>query len=192
MNKAEIAGLFVAAMLILIALRVPLGAAMFVAGAGGYWWMVGDTVLLELSQGSAVGAVLGLRPLRHSAVSVDGAVRLGRWLFARSVSRRQQAGRALQRRRGAGRNHRLRLLRRHQRLVGRDRRDHVAGRAAGNEAAQLFGRSGDRHARRRRHAWNSGAAVDHPDRLCACCPSRASRNCSRRRSFPASSRRWAT
>ena len=51
MNKAEIAGIFVGAMLVLIALRVPLGAAMFIAGAGGYWWMVGDTVLLNYLKG---------------------------------------------------------------------------------------------------------------------------------------------
>jgi tripartite ATP-independent transporter DctM subunit len=51
MNKAEIAGIFLAAMLILIALRVPLGAAMFIAGAGGYWWMVGDTVLFNYLKG---------------------------------------------------------------------------------------------------------------------------------------------
>ena len=46
MNNAEIAGIFIAGMMVLIALRVPLGAAMFIAGAAGYWWMVGDAVLL--------------------------------------------------------------------------------------------------------------------------------------------------
>ena len=46
MNKAEIAGIFITGMMVLIALRVPLGAAMFIAGAAGYWWMVGDAVLL--------------------------------------------------------------------------------------------------------------------------------------------------
>lgn len=51
MNKAEIAGLFVGAMLVLIAIRVPLGAAMFIAGAGGYWWMVGDAALLNYLKG---------------------------------------------------------------------------------------------------------------------------------------------
>lgn len=51
MNKVEIAGLFVGAMLVLIAIRVPLGAAMFIAGAGGYWWMVGDAALLNYLKG---------------------------------------------------------------------------------------------------------------------------------------------
>ena len=51
MSKVEIAGLFVGAMLVLIAIRVPLGAAMFIAGAGGYWWMVGDAALLNYLKG---------------------------------------------------------------------------------------------------------------------------------------------
>jgi tripartite ATP-independent transporter DctM subunit len=51
MNNAEIAGIFVAGMMVLIALRVPLGAAMFIAGAAGYWWMVGDAVLLNYLKG---------------------------------------------------------------------------------------------------------------------------------------------
>jgi tripartite ATP-independent transporter DctM subunit len=51
MNKIEIAGLIIGVMLVLIAMRVPLGAAMFVAGAGGYWWLVGDTALLNYLKG---------------------------------------------------------------------------------------------------------------------------------------------
>jgi C4-dicarboxylate transporter, DctM subunit len=51
MNKVEVAGIIVGAMLILIALRVPLGAAMFIAGAGGYWWLVGDLALLNYLKG---------------------------------------------------------------------------------------------------------------------------------------------
>ncbi len=51
MTKVEIAGLTVGAMLVLIALRVPLGAAMFIAGAAGYWWMVGDAALLNYLKG---------------------------------------------------------------------------------------------------------------------------------------------
>jgi len=51
MNNAEIAGALIAGMMVLIALRVPLGAAMFIAGAAGYWWMVGDVVLLNYLKG---------------------------------------------------------------------------------------------------------------------------------------------
>ena len=51
MTKVEIIGITVGAMLVLIALRVPIGAAMFVAGAAGYWWMVGDAALLHYLKG---------------------------------------------------------------------------------------------------------------------------------------------
>ena len=51
MSKTEVAGIVIAGMLILIALRVPIGAAMFVAGAAGYWWMVGDIALLNYLKG---------------------------------------------------------------------------------------------------------------------------------------------
>jgi C4-dicarboxylate transporter, DctM subunit len=51
MSKIEIAGIIIGAMLVLIALRVPLGAAMFVAGAAGYWWLVGENALLNYLKG---------------------------------------------------------------------------------------------------------------------------------------------
>lgn len=51
MNKVEIAGLMIAAMLALIVIRVPIGAAMFVTGAAGYWMMVDDTALLNYLKG---------------------------------------------------------------------------------------------------------------------------------------------
>jgi tripartite ATP-independent transporter DctM subunit len=51
MSKAEIAGLVFAGMLVLIALRVPIGAAMFVSGALGYWWLAGEAVLLNYLKG---------------------------------------------------------------------------------------------------------------------------------------------
>ena len=47
MNSLQTAGLIVAALLLLIALRVPIGAAMFATGAVGYWALVGDTGLLN-------------------------------------------------------------------------------------------------------------------------------------------------
>jgi C4-dicarboxylate transporter DctM subunit len=42
-------------MLLLIAVRVPIGAAMFAAGAIGYWYKVGDTALLNYLKGLAWG-----------------------------------------------------------------------------------------------------------------------------------------
>ena len=51
MSKIEIAALVVGAMLVLIALRVPIGAAMFATGALGYWAMVGDLALMSYLKG---------------------------------------------------------------------------------------------------------------------------------------------
>lgn len=51
MSNTELAGLILVAMLVLIALRVPIGAAMFVTGAVGYWAMVGETALLSYLKG---------------------------------------------------------------------------------------------------------------------------------------------
>ena len=51
MSNLASAGLVLGAMLVLIALRVPIGAAMFAAGAAGYWAMVGDIALLSYLKG---------------------------------------------------------------------------------------------------------------------------------------------
>jgi tripartite ATP-independent transporter DctM subunit len=51
MSNTDLAGLILLAMLVLIALRVPIGAAMFVTGAVGYWAMVGQTALLSHLKG---------------------------------------------------------------------------------------------------------------------------------------------
>jgi len=51
MSKVEIAGIVATGMMVLIALRVPLGAAMFAAGAVGYGWIVGYGPLLNYMKG---------------------------------------------------------------------------------------------------------------------------------------------
>ena len=51
MTNLESAGLILAGMLGLIALRVPIGPAMFVAGAAGYWALVGQSALLGYLKG---------------------------------------------------------------------------------------------------------------------------------------------
>jgi len=51
MSNFGSAGLILGSMLVLIALRVPIGAAMFVAGAAGYWVMVGENALLSYLKG---------------------------------------------------------------------------------------------------------------------------------------------
>ena len=51
MSKLEIAAVMMAATLAFIVIRVPIGAAMFVAGAAGYWSMAGDAALLNFLKG---------------------------------------------------------------------------------------------------------------------------------------------
>jgi tripartite ATP-independent transporter DctM subunit len=50
-SHLESAGLILGGMLVLIALRVPIGGAMFVAGALGYWALVGPGALLSYLKG---------------------------------------------------------------------------------------------------------------------------------------------
>jgi tripartite ATP-independent transporter DctM subunit len=47
MSKVEIISIVTTGMMFLIALRVPLGVAMFIAGAAGYGWIVGSLPLLN-------------------------------------------------------------------------------------------------------------------------------------------------
>lgn len=51
MSNLGSAGLILGSMLVLIALRVPIGAAMFVTGAAGYWAVVGENALLSYLKG---------------------------------------------------------------------------------------------------------------------------------------------
>ncbi len=51
MSNLGSAGLILGSMLVLIALRVPIGAAMFVTGAAGYWAIVGENALLSYLKG---------------------------------------------------------------------------------------------------------------------------------------------
>lgn len=51
MSKVEIISIVSAGMMVLIALRVPLGAAMFIAGAAGYGWIVGYLPLVNYLKG---------------------------------------------------------------------------------------------------------------------------------------------
>jgi C4-dicarboxylate transporter, DctM subunit len=51
MSNIQAAALILSAMLVLIALRVPIGAAMFISGAVGYWALVSDQALLSYLKG---------------------------------------------------------------------------------------------------------------------------------------------
>ncbi len=54
MSPLAVGLLMFAAMLALMALRVPIAAAMFIPGAAGYWALTNDTALLNLMKGSSV------------------------------------------------------------------------------------------------------------------------------------------
>jgi hypothetical protein len=62
-------------MLALMALRVPIAAAMFIPGAVGYWLHVQRGGPPQPDQGQCGGAADGLRPVGDPAVPADGAVR---------------------------------------------------------------------------------------------------------------------
>lgn len=55
MSNIEFALAIIGGMLLLIAIRVPIGGAMFLAGAIGYWYKVGDIALLNYLKGLAWG-----------------------------------------------------------------------------------------------------------------------------------------
>jgi C4-dicarboxylate transporter DctM subunit len=55
MTNIQFALAILGGMLALIAIRVPIGAAMFLAGAVGYWYRVGDLALLNYLKGLAWG-----------------------------------------------------------------------------------------------------------------------------------------
>ncbi|MCW5681358.1 MAG: TRAP transporter large permease [Xanthobacteraceae bacterium] len=50
MNKAELAGFIIGGMMLLIAIRIPLGAAMFAAGAAGYWYIRDYAIVAQAIQ----------------------------------------------------------------------------------------------------------------------------------------------
>jgi C4-dicarboxylate transporter, DctM subunit len=54
-SNIQLAIAILGGMLALIAIRVPIGAAMFVAGAIGYWWKIGDVALLSYLKGLGWG-----------------------------------------------------------------------------------------------------------------------------------------
>ena len=153
------------AMLVLMAIRVPIAIAMFVPGAAGYLLLTGDNALLSHLKGVAYRPVLGVRPVGDPDVPADGPVRDPRRPVAFAVRGRERADRTLSRRPRDGRGARLRGFRRDLRLVGRHRGDHGPGRAAGDATLVLFRSLATAHARRRRHAGHPDSAVGRARRL---------------------------
>ena len=165
MTPLAIGGLGLAALFALILAQVPIGFAMIIVGVVG--------LALQTSWAPA------LTVLANEPVSVLSNVDLATvplfllmGTFAdrgRSVHRHLQRGGGGSRpssRRARLRDHRrIGRVRRHVRLLDRDRGDLRPGRAARNAEARLLAGIFDRHDRRRRHAQVADPAVDRHDPL---------------------------
>jgi TRAP-type mannitol/chloroaromatic compound transport system permease large subunit len=90
MSNLGSAGLILGSMLVLIALRVPIGAAMFVTGAAGYWAVVGENALLSYLKG-LLWARFSVYDLSVIPLFLLGTVRLGRRILAHSFPGSEQA-----------------------------------------------------------------------------------------------------
>ena len=151
--------LLFAAMLALMALRVPVWVAMFVPGAIGLCSAVRRGCAARLPQGHRLRAILDLRPVGDPALPADGPAGHAGWTFARAVSRGDGFRRPLARRTGAGGGDGQRCIRCGLRLLGRDRGDDCTGGPAGNAALPLRRRFRRGDARGRRHARHPDTAV---------------------------------
>ena len=157
MSRSDAIGLIgIGVLLLLMALRMPIGIAMLLVG------IVGFARAQRLAGGARRARQLslsirrGLRLRRHSAVRADGQSRLGVGHGARPLCRRLCLDRPCARRARARHHPRLRRI---CRGVGIERRlggDHGQGLPAGDAALQLQPPARHRRDRRRRHAR-------HPD-----------------------------
>ncbi len=167
MSNIQAAALILSAMLVLIALRVPIGAAMFVSGAHRLLGPGQRKALLSYLKGLLWARFsvydLSVIPLFLLMGQFASAAGFSRTLFraAEALMGHRKGGVAMSAIVACA------CVRRDLRLVGGDRRHHVAGRAAGNEAAEIFRPPGDRNTRGRRRAGNPHSAVGHLDHLCA-------------------------
>ena len=158
------------AMLVLMAVRVPIAIAMFVPGAVGYLVLAGWMPLLSHLKGAVYGRVsvydLSVIPL----FMLMGAFAVHGGLVEGAVRLCQRAARPLQGRHGDGRRARLRGLRLDLGLDRGHHRHHRPGGLPGDAAHQLLGAPGHRGAGHRRHHGRAAAAVGdadglrHPDR----------------------------
>ena len=166
MSGVAIAGLGFGAMLVLIALRMPVGLSMLVVGSIGY---------IHLSSWPAFFAYMKTNPYyqfaNYTLSVIPLFILMGALAERAGISTglfRARAGLrgASARRAGDGGDLGLHRVRRHLRLVGGDHGDVRPGGAARAAALQVRRRLRHRHDRRRRHARHPHSAVDHPGRLC--------------------------
>lgn len=85
MTNIQFALAILGGMLAMIAIRIPIGAAMFIAGAVGYWYRVGDIALLNYLKGLAWGRFstydLSVIPLFLLMGQIAASAGLSRRLF---------------------------------------------------------------------------------------------------------------
>ena len=157
MSRSDAIGLIgIGVLLLLMALRMPIGIAMLLVGIVGFADPQRRAGRARGARQLSLSICRGLRLRRHSAVRADGQSRLGVGHGARSLCRRLFLDRPRARRARARHHPRLRRL---CRGVGIERGlggDHGQGLPAGDAALQLQPPALHRRDRRRRHAR-------HPD-----------------------------
>ena len=149
-------------MMVLALLRIPIAIAMGVVGFLGVAYLrdwnfapalaMVETKVYETGRNYTL-SVVPLFILMGNLVTRAGHV-------AGAVPRRLHLHRPSARRAGHGDGVRLRRLRRHLRVLDRDRRHHGQGRLSRHEPTRLLGPPVDRGHRRRRHARHPHSAVD--------------------------------
>ena len=146
-------------------LRVPVGMAMGLVGVTGYAWLVGGGPALKLVGQTSMRTVtdyqFGVIPmfLLMGAFVSDSGVSRELFRAANTWVGHWRGGL------GLATVVRLRRLRRHLRLVGRDRRHLLDGRLSRDAPLRLSAELRHRRHRRRRHARRHAAALDRARRL---------------------------
>ena len=165
MTGVEFGFLMFGAMLVLLAIRVPIGIAMLLTGVTGYVTLTGWSPLLNYLKTVAYSRFSRVRPVGDPDVPADGSVREPRRAVAIAVQRGQRGDRPLARRRRDGGGRRLRRVRRDLRQLVGHRGDDGPGRASRVAPPQVRAGARHRHAGRRRHARHPDPAVDRAGRL---------------------------
>ena len=165
LSDAALGALSFVILLVLMALRMPIGLAMFVVGAVGYVMLNDVATLLAWLKSTPYylfsNYTLSVIPLFILMGALAGQAGLSQTLFRAADA--VIGSRPRRHRHGSDRS--LHGIRRNLRLVGRDHCDHGPGGAAGAAPLRLRGGTGDRYACDRRDARHPHPALDHPDHL---------------------------
>ena len=155
----------------LLAIRMPIGLAMMVVGAGGIALLNSTTAALNNLGTFAYSYSAVYNPQCHSALRPNGQLRLGLRNGGGHVPHGLRLGRAQAGRAGGRDDPSLRRVRRVVGLVDRGRRDHGQGLPARDGALQVPPGARDGRHRGGRDARHPDPTVDCADRLRA--PDRA-------------------